>query len=358
MHCSSSCGGCTQGGDSEESRAALGDAMDGKVSFTSFEGTVVFMDLGDSSEMYADQGDAATVPLIAACLRVMEQQVGNGEGLVVKRTGDGVLAVFERPEDAIRAAASTHNSLRALASTSRGKELQVRMGMSHGRAFIHAGDIYGDVVNVAARLLSCACKDEILLTEEVHTHLPAVAQQATRRIGVIAMRHYPRGVVVYRCVQDGRRLTNRVRAGKTTHMSLELTWGSRLYALSAQGEKLRIGRADDNHVRVWDGRSSLYHAEIGVRQGRLVLTDLSTNGTYVQPAGGEPFRVLRDDVALMGSGELRLGALSVTPMIYRVSRADASSDPRAREAPARQQVPNQGWTRGGPMRATARETLG
>jgi class 3 adenylate cyclase len=282
-----------------------------------FTGTVVFIDLGGSAAMYAARGDETTLPLIARCLRLMEEQVTGCAGRVVKRTGDGVLAVFPQPADAIQASAGIHERLAHL-DLGDAERPHVRMGMSHGGGLTYEGDVYGDVVNVAARLMARARKDEILLTGEAHAALPADLQGMTRLIDEMTIRDYPRKVAVYHCVRASDLLTSRVRARRAASISLEIVWGRQVFALDTRRPRLRIGRAADNDIRIPDASSSRHHAELVLRDDKPVLIDLSTNGTYVRPRDGAPFRVLREEVVLVGTGDLIPGSIRATPLAYRV----------------------------------------
>jgi class 3 adenylate cyclase len=282
-----------------------------------FTGTVVFIDLGGSAAMYAARGDETTLPLIARCLRLMEEQVTGCAGRVVKRTGDGVLAVFLQPADAIHASLGIHDRLGHL-DLGDAERPHVRMGMSHGHALTYGGDVYGNMVNVAARLVARARKDEILLTGEAHAALPADLQDTMRLIDEMTIRDYPRKVAVYECVRASDLLTNRVRARRAASISLEIVWGTRVFVVDTRRSKLKIGRAGDNDIRIPDTSSSRHHAELVLRDDKPVLIDLSTNGTYVRPRDGAPFRVLREEVVLVGSGDLIPGSARVTPLAYRV----------------------------------------
>lgn len=296
---------------------------------TTVEGTIVFADVGSSSLMYAAQGDEAAFPVITACLRLMDEQVARCDGRVIKHTGDGVLALFPQPADAVRAAAALHETLQQIAPTRAGERPLVRMGMSHGTAVLYGDDLYGDAVNVAARLVSRARKDEVLLTQEVHAALPESLRSKARLIDEMTIRDYPQTVVVYQYVWTGQMLTDRVPAPRAETVSLELVCGQQVLVVDPRRPRVKIGRAADNDIRIEDTSASRYHAEVLLRDGKPVVMDLSTNGTHVRPAHGAPLRVLREEVVLVGSGDLIPGALSVTPIAYRVRRKRHHAPPGA-----------------------------
>src|SRR3712207_1735464 len=84
---------------------------------------------------------------------VVEPNVLSHQGRVVKTTGDGFLVEFSSPVEAVRCAAEVQEALAAKASQEPSHALQLRIGINLGDIIIEEdGDIYGDGVNVAARL--------------------------------------------------------------------------------------------------------------------------------------------------------------------------------------------------------------
>ncbi len=70
---------------------------------------------------------------------------------------------------------------------------------------------------------------------------------------------------------------------------------------------LTIGRTGENNLVVPQAMVSRQHARLDYRGGRFVLTDYSTNGTYIVPDRGATAMVHRDSVQLSASGFLGLG---------------------------------------------------
>ena len=90
-------------------------------------------------------------------------------------------------------------------------------------------------------------------------------------------------------------------------MELHLTHGSITRTLQEEDVPLKVGRADDADLRVASRRVSRAHATISVRDGRAVLTDRSTAGTWVA-TGGTTVTVRRESIHLVGEGEIGLGS--------------------------------------------------
>jgi adenylate cyclase len=108
---------------------------------------------------------------------VLEPKVHDHQGRVVKTTGDGILVEFSSPVEAVRCATEIQECLAATGSREPPKALQLRIGINLGDIIIEAdGDIYGDGVNVAARLEQIAEPGGISISgkvyEEVRDKLP------------------------------------------------------------------------------------------------------------------------------------------------------------------------------------------
>jgi class 3 adenylate cyclase len=113
--------------------------------------TVLFADISGSTALYAQRGDVTAFDLSSRCLAVVEGGIASAGGRVLKRLGDGVLALFGQPGDALRAAAAVRATLADDDSTVQREGVRVRFGISCGSAVLAADDVFGDVVNVATR---------------------------------------------------------------------------------------------------------------------------------------------------------------------------------------------------------------
>lgn len=283
--------------------------------------TVVFADISGSTTLYAVRGDAAAFQITSRCLALLEEHVTAAQGRVVKRLGDAVLAVFETPAPAVHAAIEMQRALSEPESPLRQEGLHVRVGISSGAAVLAPDDVFGDVVNVAARLVSLAGADEIVVSGTVHEALPEQVRDTTHLIDHLALRNRPDPVPVYRCVWVPENQTVMVHKKKRGTATLELTRGEQHFAVGATAPRLTLGRATDNDLVVAEQAVSRYQAEIALRGDKFVLVDRSTNGTYVHVDGGPTFRVSREEVTLSGSGTIVPGLELDPPIRYRVSHA-------------------------------------
>lgn len=108
--------------------------------------SVVFTDVVSSTRLYQELGDRVASGLISQHLRDVSTTIHDGGGLVIKYTGDGLVALFEDPLDALDAVWST------LLYT----ELPIRSSIHRGSALCRHDEFYGMSIHVAARLIEHA----------------------------------------------------------------------------------------------------------------------------------------------------------------------------------------------------------
>jgi class 3 adenylate cyclase len=122
--------------------------------------TVLFTDIVSSTERAATLGDLAWQDLLEAHDRLARAAIASGSGRAIKSTGDGVLATFDGPARAVRAACEIRDGAARLG-------LQVRAGLHTGEIVISADDVSGLAVHIGSRVAGLAGPNEILVTSTV-----------------------------------------------------------------------------------------------------------------------------------------------------------------------------------------------
>jgi adenylate cyclase len=133
--------------------------------------TIMFTDVVDFSSWALEVGDADALELLRQVDRALESSITSHKGRVIKRLGDGVMAVFEHPQDAVDAALEA----RATVTQVRVREHhpQLRVGIHVGRPRKLGGDYFGVDVNVAARIAAAAGGGDVLVSEAIPVYLDA-----------------------------------------------------------------------------------------------------------------------------------------------------------------------------------------
>src|SRR5215467_2337833 len=179
--------------------------------------TIMFCDLVDSTGIAAQLDAEEWRDLVNAYLDDASAAVTEMGGHVAKKLGDGLMALFGYPlaheNDAERAARATLSIQRALADLNRknagaGKpELVARIGLETGPAVVDAaGEIYGDVTNIAARVQALADPGAVLITARVQRQVAGLFVAEER--GTHSLKGVPEPTALFRLIRasgGGRR---------------------------------------------------------------------------------------------------------------------------------------------------------
>jgi class 3 adenylate cyclase len=124
--------------------------------------TVLFTDIVSSTDRAASMGDRRWKAVLEAHDEIIRDHVGRFQGRFIESTGDGVLATFDRPGRAIRAAGAIQESIRALG-------IDIRAGLHAGEIELREGGhrVGGIAVHIAARVTAMAAPGEILVSSTV-----------------------------------------------------------------------------------------------------------------------------------------------------------------------------------------------
>ncbi len=154
---------------------------------------ILFTDLVRFSSWALEAGDEAVVELLRATAKTTEGAIGDHGGAVVKRLGDGLMAVFATPQEAVDAA---HGANTALAGIEvEGYVPQMRAGVHLGRPRRVGGDYLGVDVNVAARVMDAAKGGEVLVSEVACEELREAERGRSKRLRADGI---PKGLRVVR----------------------------------------------------------------------------------------------------------------------------------------------------------------
>jgi class 3 adenylate cyclase len=131
--------------------------------------TLIFTDLKDSTAFYERVGDATAYHLVHEHFAMLAETFRAHNGSIVKTIGDAVLAAFEEPADAVRAALAVQEKFREFNATPHDGEMILKLGVHAGRCIAvtlnDQLDYFGSTVNLAARLQSEAGGGEIIVSQ-------------------------------------------------------------------------------------------------------------------------------------------------------------------------------------------------
>ena len=137
---------------------------------------------------------------------LIEPKITEHDGRVVKLMGDGLLAEFASVVDAVSCAVETQRALAALnAELPKDQRLELRIGVSLGDVLVEGDDIYGEGVNVAARLERLCTPGGVLISGTVFDQVQGRLDQEIEFLGEQHVKNLEKPVRVYQVGLGARR---------------------------------------------------------------------------------------------------------------------------------------------------------
>ena len=132
--------------------------------------TVMFTDIKGSTNYFEIYGDIEGRLMVQKHNEILFPIVEKFNGRVIKTIGDAIMAAFDQPDDGVRAAVAMQENISRYNKDRKEKrdQIHIRIGVNTGEGLVEKEDIFGDVVNVAARVESLAEPDEILVSRPVY----------------------------------------------------------------------------------------------------------------------------------------------------------------------------------------------
>jgi adenylate cyclase len=294
---------------------------------------VLFVDIAGSTRIFESPGDARVPALIADLFGQLDKLADAHEGAVVKKLGDGMVYAFGSPAAACEAACEMQLATRSAFGQSDPVAIAIRAGFTFGPVALADGDIFGDPVNLGARLVALANPGQVLTTQFCVAAMPTRLHPRCRELFPIHVRGREEEVVVcdvqYRSDPDLTK-TNFERAAlvRKRETVLKLAYQGEARVVRSSGAGLRIGRDKTNDLVMDSPSVSRLHLRVFPREGHFVLQDLSSNGTYLLADGSAAEILLRREEAALGErGWIGLGNTATQhgdhALRYRVDAEDA-----------------------------------
>lgn len=283
---------------------------------------VLFADVSGSTRLFEQRGDIEARRLIAGLLEALSAICRAHDGRVVKTIGDEILCAIPRPGDGIDAAVAMQRHVAADA-TCLAHHLAIRIGLHFGDCLVEGdGDVYGDAVNTAARMAKLAGRGQVVTTAATAHGLRRVPLRALGTAQV-AGKLQPIDVVdIVWQENPGGMTTVQSALGiavPAADSRLVLEYRGRSLEVAPGSPPLTLGREPGNALVIDADCVSRSHAVIDFQRGHYVLTDRSTNGSFLRIDGDDEQRLHRDEAKLRRSGVISLGvgsALNADQLIF------------------------------------------
>jgi class 3 adenylate cyclase/CHAT domain-containing protein/Tfp pilus assembly protein PilF len=131
--------------------------------------TILFTDICGYTHYMETMGDLKGRAMLQKHNDIVFAAIEQHDGKIIKTIGDAVMATFVAPLPGVRAAVDIQEALEAHNQTAEPSDkIKVKIGLNHGSALVDDKDLFGDAVNVAARVQAKAGPDEILVSEDLY----------------------------------------------------------------------------------------------------------------------------------------------------------------------------------------------
>lgn len=276
--------------------------------------TILFADVCRSTELFEQHGDVKAREIIATTLSALSQVTHKHGGRVIKTIGDEIMATLPTGTAGVLAASDMQRRVANDLNIVR-HSVAIRIGLHFGDVLCENDDVFGDAVNVAARMAGLAKAQQIVTTASTADDVPADHNLEIRSLGKTRVKGklMPIEIVDVLWQEDTSNVTTVSQALNLDDMveraSITVQFGDKTVEVKDVSPPYTMGRDRTNDLILEDEWTSRNHASIEYRKGYFVLVDRSTNGTYLQIDGEEEMRVHRDEVHLRRFGIISLGQL-------------------------------------------------
>lgn len=275
--------------------------------------TTLFADVSGSTKLFEQRGDVEARRIIAAVLGALSEVAVRHGGRVIKTIGDEIMVSFPGAMQGVLGACDMQRRVAHDLAFVR-DNLGIRIGLHHGDALEEDGDVYGDSVNTAARMASLAKREQIVTTASTLKGLTNASNIRSRSLGRarVSGKLLPIEIVDVIWQEDTSNITTVQRAiriddGGTTNVKLTLRFHGQVVELNENSQPYSMGRDATNTLVVETEWVSRNHAQIEFKKGYFVLSDRSTNATYVKLGEDDELRLHRDEIHLRKAGTISLG---------------------------------------------------
>ncbi len=271
------------------------------------EVSILLADVTGSTSLYSKSGDTEALNQIRTYLGHIRRIVSQEGGNFIHSKGDDVLCTFKEPTAALLAA-------RGILNKNLRNSLSIHAGIHHGVIIRTDDDIYGDCVNVTARLASLANPGEVLLSQDFFDRLPGHHREPLRVLDDIQFKGKDQPMRVYTMVSDATAMHTQFGGidnsvvtstpqAPNARVSVQLTYGGQEFICS-ENANITIGRSDENDLVIDQPWVSRQHATISVLRNKAQLIDRSSGGTFITMGENPELPALRETVLLIGSGTI------------------------------------------------------
>ncbi len=275
--------------------------------------TILFADVSGSTKLFELRGDVAAREIIARVLDALTVVCHSHGGKVIKTIGDEIMCTYPSALQGLMAAVDMQKKL-AHDPVFIKDNLAIRVGLHHGDTLVESNDVFGDAVNTAARMASHAKREQIVTTAMTTNSITSIGAIKVRSLGTarVSGKLEPIDIVDVIWQEDTSNVTTVQRAIRLEDLQavgakLTLRYRGKVIEINSSAEPFMMGRDASNGLAVEGDWVSRNHAVIEFKRGYFMVSDRSTNGTFVKVGDDDEIRLHRDEIHLRKSGTISLG---------------------------------------------------
>jgi adenylate cyclase len=275
---------------------------------------IMFADISGSTRLFEVLGDATARVTVSDTLDLLAKVIHLHSGTVIKTIGDEVMCTFPTADDSANAAVEMQETLEDAneMKDADAPEIKIRVGMHYGPALLEGGDVFGDAVNVAARMAAQAKGGQIITTKSTVDLLEAILRASTRFVDRAPIKGKKEDIEIFEIIWQEEDVT-RMATGmmqdppKMKQVTLQVSYAGKTVTLDQNKQGLVMGRSQACDLPINEKLASRQHVRIEMRRDKFFIIDQSTNGTHVKLDQADDAFLRREEMHISTNGALSLG---------------------------------------------------
>jgi adenylate cyclase len=271
--------------------------------------TVMFASFVGMEAVVQAAGDSAAQDAVARCFERIGGAAVSCGGRLAKRMRDKAMILVSTPDAAADAAVAIHTVVNEFPAVG-AQKLSLGIGFHHGPVIQKATDVFGDTVNLAARLGEQAAKGQIITSMETAGGFSPIYRPWVRKLGTVDVKGRSDQVEICELVwraDDSATLVPKRRAAIEGVLKLKLKYRGGEVVRRREKDAVIVGRDPECGLVVDNDQVSRHHCTIERRGDKFILTDTSSNGTYVTIQGEAEVLLQREELTLSKRGWIAFG---------------------------------------------------
>jgi class 3 adenylate cyclase len=164
---------------------------------------VLFTDVVGSTKYFKAHGDIKGREMLRKHHRIAIAIVEDYGGSLIKEVGDSVMVYFPDALNALKASIKMQHQFNSYNKNNESQnEIHIRVGIHFGKVIVEEKDIYGDVVNVAAKLTNLANGDQVFISHEVYELTKNMSSAKFELVNFWNMKSVPTGLTIYKVIWE------------------------------------------------------------------------------------------------------------------------------------------------------------